>query len=104
MLISEITILGLLGLKQSVVASILMIPLLIVTVLFNIYVKQQHFSIAEHLPTAKCLDVDVRKGEEGFQSDFLVGAYTQPALKSKKEVLPENLSTTSPGYPDEETP
>jgi hypothetical protein len=103
MIIAEFTILGLLGLKESAVAPILMIPLLIVTVLFNIYVKQKHFSIAEHLPAGKCLNVDLER-KDTFDTSFLRDAYLHPHLKVDKELLPGNSELVSPPPRNEEAP
>ena len=107
MVISEITVLGLLGIKLSIVGALLMLPLLLVTVLFNIYVRQKHFFIAEHLPSSKSLEADLSREEEGFQTDFLLGVYTQPELKAEKEALPDNLLdpiNDVDGVQDEEVP
>eukprot|EP00339_Tiarina_fusa_P000668 CAMPEP_0117082154 /NCGR_PEP_ID=MMETSP0472-20121206/57867_1 /TAXON_ID=693140 ORGANISM="Tiarina fusus, Strain LIS" /NCGR_SAMPLE_ID=MMETSP0472 /ASSEMBLY_ACC=CAM_ASM_000603 /LENGTH=929 /DNA_ID=CAMNT_0004810305 /DNA_START=7 /DNA_END=2796 /DNA_ORIENTATION=+ len=104
LVIAELTVLGLLGLKESAIAATLMIPLLVVTVLFNIYVKQKHFSVAEHLPSGKCLAADEERNADGFDPSFLQDAYLHPDLKAKKTLLPDNIPGSPAAERDEEAP
>jgi len=90
MLIAQFTIVGLMALKQAAVATPLMIPLIVITVLFNGYVRQQHFRVAEFLPTRESLKEDLRNGP-GFDLSFTTGAYLQDEMQVKKK-LPENLN------------
>ena len=90
MLIAQFTIVGLMALKKSVIAFPLMIPLIVVTVLFNAYIRQQHFRTAEFLPSRECLKEDLRNGPD-FDLSFTKGAYLQEELRHKRK-FPENLS------------
>ena len=95
MIMSQVTMLGVLALSKSAIASAMMIPLLIITVLFTFYINQQHFALTEHLPAKDALMVDLRNknnnpgGEMNF--DFLKDKYIQPELRDR-EVWPENLN------------
>lgn len=91
-LIGEITIAGFLGLKKTPAASALMIPLLIITILFVIYLGQQHFLMTKFLSAQQCMDED-RKNNAGRPMDLsgLKGKYVQPEMRNKKE-YPTNAS------------
>jgi hypothetical protein len=87
--IAEITITGLLALKKARIAYSLMFPLLAITVLFNVYIKQEHFRVAENLASRECLKTDLQNGD--LDMSFVKGAFTQPELKANDE-FPENIS------------
>ena len=89
MLIAQFTIVGLMALKKSVIAFPLMIPLIVITVLFNAYIRQQHFRTAEFLPSRECLKEDLRNGPD-FDLTFTKGAYLQGEMRYKLK-FPENL-------------
>lgn len=92
MIIAEITIVGLLALKVAAVASAMMLPLLVITILFSMYINQQHFKMTERLPSRECVATDMKNREEGeTEYEFLRVAYVQPELR-EKEVLPENVT------------
>ncbi|KAL7578677.1 hypothetical protein ACA910_009816 [Epithemia clementina (nom. ined.)] len=88
MLIAQFTIFGLLGLKKAVKQIPLFIPLLIITVLFNFYIRQQHFRVASYLPTRECLKEDLQR-DQNFDFSFVQGAYVQPGLAAKTDVGPD---------------
>lgn len=67
----------------------MMVPLIIITLLFNAYLRQQHYRVANYLPSHDCMIADVRNA--GMDLTFLDGSYVQPELQDK-EVFPENLS------------
>jgi predicted RNase H-like HicB family nuclease len=99
-IVAEFTVVGLLGIKQSPIAAGLMFPLLIVTILFVIYIKQKHLSQPEYLPARRCIIIDLDNEEDGqFDDSFVYRAYTHPDLKTEKEVLPDNM--TAAGSRDE---
>lgn len=85
-----VKVVGLLALKQSVVATPMMIPLIVITILFNAYLRQQHFRVAEYLPSRECLKADLTNGPD-FDLSFTKDAYLQGELR-EKHVNPENLS------------
>jgi hypothetical protein len=90
LLIAQFTILGLLGLKKATIAAPLMIPLIVVQFLFNAYIGQEHFRVAENLPSRECLKVDQQNGPD-FDLSFVKGAYVQEELTAE-EAYPEELS------------
>lgn len=91
-LIGEVTIVGFLALKKTPAASALMIPLLIITILFVIYLGQQHFKMTKFLSSSQCMDTD-RKNNIGrpMNMELLKGQYIQPELRDKRK-YPENVS------------
>ena len=68
-----------------------MVPLIALTVLFNAYIRQQHFRVAEYLPSRECLKSDLQNGPN-LDLSFTTGAYLQEELREKK-VFPHNLSS-----------
>ncbi|KAL7556777.1 hypothetical protein ACA910_005220 [Epithemia clementina (nom. ined.)] len=101
MLIAQVTIFGLLGLKKAAKQIPLFFPLPIITVLFNFYIRQMHFRVASYLPTDECLVEDTSL-DESCDLSFLRGAYTQPQLTAERNPIPEgNLEgvlRTTEGY------
>ena len=92
LLIAELTIVGFLAMKTSPIASGLMIPLLVLTILWAIYMKQKHFKATNYLPGCDCVDVDQKNNLEGpMDMSFLKGLYIQPELRDK-ELYPTNAS------------
>jgi hypothetical protein len=90
MIIAEVTIVGLLALKKAAAASAMMFPLLVITILFSVYINQQHFRMTEHLPARDCLTIDLRNNAEGeMDYEFLRDTFIQPELRDR-ELLPEN--------------
>jgi hypothetical protein len=93
LVVAEITVLALLGIKKSPIAAALMLPLLIVTIFFVAYIKQKHLSQPEYLPARRCIIADFENEEHGQLDDsFLYRAYTHPDLKTDKEALPDNMT------------
>eukprot|EP00522_Entomoneis_paludosa_P010249 CAMPEP_0172440364 /NCGR_PEP_ID=MMETSP1065-20121228/1000_1 /TAXON_ID=265537 /ORGANISM="Amphiprora paludosa, Strain CCMP125" /LENGTH=974 /DNA_ID=CAMNT_0013189155 /DNA_START=177 /DNA_END=3101 /DNA_ORIENTATION=- len=99
MFIAQVTIFGLLGLKKGVKQLPLYIPLMCITVLFNLYIRQNHFRVARYLPTRECLKADLARD---FSTIFERGAYVQPQLKADKEVQPDSCPSTQGNMTDEE--
>eukprot|EP00536_Pseudo-nitzschia_multiseries_P006000 jgi/Psemu1/239012/estExt_Genewise1.C_1230035 len=92
LIIAEVTIVGFLALKNAPVAYSLMLPLLYVTVLFNVYIRQKHFAVANFLPGCVCVEADSRNNADGpMDMRFLTNQYQQPELRDK-EVYPSNAS------------
>lgn len=63
--------------------------LIIFTILFNAHLRQEHFRVAEYLPTKECLKVDIRNGDD-FAVALVKGAYLQKELR-EKELFPDNV-------------
>jgi Calcium-dependent channel, 7TM region, putative phosphate len=63
------------------------IPLVIATVLFNLYIRQKHFHIARYLSSVTCVELDEKNKspEDKGAFDFLKDKYLQPALLSEEE-------------------
>lgn len=64
--------------------------LIVVTMLFNGYIRQEHFRVADVLPSNECLKMDLRRGLEEMDTGFLVGAYLQDEMQDK-ELFPEDM-------------
>ena len=86
MIIAEIAIVGMIALQKSPIASAMMFPLVVVTILFSVYIKQQHFRVAAFIPARDAMLVDEKN--EGDSLEFLQGQYIQPELREKTK-LPE---------------
>lgn len=83
MIIAEVTLIGILSIKQGLIATTLMIPLVAITVLFSLYLNQRHYLVTGHLPSTQCKRED--KSNEGqLDFSFLKGAYVQPSLKTRE--------------------
>jgi hypothetical protein len=54
MLISEVTLIGIVLLKKGYIAGGLLVPLIICTALFVSYIKKRHFLVTEYAPTSLC--------------------------------------------------
>ncbi|CAB9506136.1 CSC1-like protein [Seminavis robusta] len=101
-LIAEITIFGLMALKKSAMPT-LMIPLLVVTSMFSIYIRNQHFRVAEHLPTRLCLSQDYRNRD--LDMGFVKDCYLQQEMTEKQAIPnlpPQRLRELHLGNLDEE--
>ncbi len=90
MFIAQFTLIGIMSLKQSVVCSTLLVPLLAITSLFALYLEQEHYKVTVFLPSTICNYVDTIN-EGRLDKSFLQGQYVQPALKAK--ILLPNDST-----------
>jgi hypothetical protein len=80
---------GLLALKKAGIASVLMFPLIIITILFNAYIRQQHFRVTENLTSRECLKTDLQNSSLDFDLSFVKDAYVQPEMHY---VFPKNMS------------
>ncbi len=89
MVISQLTLLGLLALKQSRFASPAVIPLLVITMLFILFLNREHSSVSKFLPTRDCILKDSENHAEGeMDMEFVRNAYLQPSLQNKA-VMPD---------------
>jgi hypothetical protein len=90
MLIAQITLAGLLILKKAKYATPALVPLMIITILFNFWLHKKHFLVTKHLPTRECLRLDKNNHKQGYRDfRFLQGKYLQPALH-EKYVFPDS--------------
>ena len=79
-LIAQLTLVGFLTLKRSAIGAGLMIPLVVMTCLFIIYLGQRHFKIGTHLPARACLSQDMANHDDGVAYDEFKNQYKNPAL------------------------
>mmetsp|Transcript_20895 Transcript_20895/g.31647 ORF Transcript_20895/g.31647 Transcript_20895/m.31647 type:complete len:914 (+) Transcript_20895:35-2776(+) len=86
-IISEITMAGVLALKGGVVASPLLFPLIVGTFLFKLYLNQQHILITKNLPSTMAVEQDLN---HPMRSQLEQGAYRQPALQ-ERYLVPSNM-------------
>ena len=97
MVIAQVTILGFLALKKAVAAMPLMMPLVVITLLFNLYTRQQHYRVGFHVASEECFEMDDMERLEEEELDLaslFKNAYLQPALKVKMvnpDIPPEVL-------------
>ena len=89
MLIAQFTIIGLLGLKKAGIAVPLMVPLIVLTFLFNGYIRQEHFRVAEFLPTNECLATDKAR-TDGVDMSKFQSSYLQDELR-ERTIIPSDL-------------
>ena len=90
MIISEITLMGVILLKEAFIPGVLLVPLIACSFLFLSYIKQQHFLVTENVPSNLCAQEDkVNYGKIDFK--LLEDQYLQSALKSVYE-FPDNIS------------
>jgi len=85
MLIAQLTLVGMLALKKAPIQSLLMIPLIVITILFNFYIGMKHFYVTNHLPTRLCLQLDRKHhANGGLDFNFVRQKYLQPALLERQ--------------------
>jgi hypothetical protein len=89
MIVSELTLIGIVFLKLAFIPGVLLIPLIVCTFLFASYLKQQHFKVTEYVPSTVCVAVD--RKNQNMDLDFLKGQYKQSAL-TETIVYPENFT------------
>ena len=80
MVIGELTIAAFLALKRTLVAGPLMIPLLIWTILFIVYVKESHFAAGTFLAASICMEDDAANQALGVDFNQFENSYKHPAL------------------------
>lgn len=85
--IAEGCVVAILFLRKAGIVTPLMIPLFVLTGLFNAYIRQDHFPVTENLPSKECLDQDNLMEDE--PTEFLERAYLQEDLQHK-ELFPDD--------------
>ena len=99
MIIAEIILFVVLLLKAAFIAAMLLLPLIIGTILFDIYFKRRHYYVTSYLPLGDCEEQDSLDKSEGMTYEWLVDAYLQPALHPEMRVKwPKNYHEIDPGY------
>ena len=89
MIVSEITLIGMIFLKKAFIAGVALVPLIVCSFLFLSYIKQQHFRVIEYVPSTLCSKTD-KANHDNLNLSFLKDQYLQAALKKKFE-FPENM-------------
>jgi hypothetical protein len=67
-----------------------MIPIIIITFLFNGYIRKQHFRVSQYLPSRECLKADLQNGPD-FDLSFTQDAYLQDEMRYRVK-YPENIA------------
>jgi Calcium-dependent channel, 7TM region, putative phosphate len=78
--IAELTLWGFLGIKKAGVAISTMIPLMVMTALFIVYLIQNFFSLGQYLPAHTGLGQDLDNAEAGVDFEPFRNMYRHPAL------------------------
>lgn len=86
-LIAEVTLAGVISIKEAIISSTLMIPLICGTCLFILYLEQQHYRVTLFLPSTLCKLEDAKINKK-LDKSFLKEQYIQPALRKKIEPSP----------------
>ncbi|EEQ98658.1 Sporulation-specific protein, putative [Perkinsus marinus ATCC 50983] len=84
LIIAEFTIIAVIGIKEGKIVAPLMAPLFIMTILFWVYLEQQHFTVAQYLPSYTAANIDNIYNEyndDRITTSSWKGAYMQEALK-----------------------
>lgn len=81
--IAQLTLLGFLGLKKAAIAAPMMVPLLIFTILFILYLHERHFKIGRNLPARACLRQDMENIEDEVDFSSFKNEYKNPALMAR---------------------
>ena len=69
----------------------MMIPLIVVTVLFEVYLLQRHFNVARRLSSEDCVKFDVRNDlNESTAKELFGRPYLQPALRAAQDLEMES--------------
>jgi hypothetical protein len=78
--IAQLTLFGFLGIKKAGVAISTMIPLMIMTALFIVYLIQNFFTLGQYLPAHTGLSQDLDNNEAGVDFEPFRNLYRHPAL------------------------
>jgi hypothetical protein len=85
LLISQLTLIGLLVLKKSKYAGPAVAPLMGVTILFIVFINRKHTLLTKYLPTRDCILVDRDNNANGVDDDlFRRDKYLHPALRAAR--------------------
>lgn len=86
LLIAELTLAGLLALKQSRFAGPAVGPLIVLTVLFILFINAKHSHVMRFLPTRDCVEIDQANAKAGNTDfTFCKGEYLQPSLRKHRD-------------------
>ena len=97
MILAEIVLCAVLFLKGGVVSGPLMVPLIVITILFDIYFKKRHYMVTNFLPLGDAAAQDKENRDEGMTYEWLEDAYLQPAM-AKRFDFPDNYGRVDEAY------
>jgi len=83
MVISQLTIIAVLGIKEGPSQAALTFPLVLITLYFGSYIGQQHYRVSRILPSADAADTDKAREKSGFPFNTFQNLYLQRALGKK---------------------
>ena len=83
MVISQLTIIAVLGIKEGPSQAVLTFPLVVITLYFGSYIGQQHYRVSRILPSADAAATDKAREESGFPFNTFQNLYLQRALGKK---------------------
>lgn len=90
-LIAEGILMSYMGIVHAAAQFYMMIPLIVVTVLFEVYLLQRHFNVARRLSSEDCVKFDVRNDLNETTAKELFGRpYLQPALRAAQNLEMES--------------
>jgi calcium permeable stress-gated cation channel len=95
MVLAELILITFMGLAKARPQLYMLCPLVMITGLFVIYLRQQHFRVARYLSSVTCDEVDTRtnlKNCDDVVLDFLKDKYLQPVLKTMYETAEKHTS------------
>jgi len=102
MVIAQLTLIGLLALKQNPYSAPALGPLLALTIMFILYINSEHSLVAGYLPTRECVERDDENSAEGpMDMSFAKGAYLQPSLKRSDPIEPDRCIGSTDGDPSQ---
>ena len=96
MVIAQVTLWGLLGIRQAVVAVSMMIPLMVVTGIFIVYLAQHYFWLGKYLPAHCGLSQDLDNAEAGVDFSTFHDLYKNPVLKTQPIDVEQYKHTNRP--------
>ena len=97
MILAEIVLCAVLFLKGGVVSGPLMVPLIVITILFDIYFKKRHYMVTNFLPLGDAAAQDKENQDEGMTYEWLEDTYLQPAM-AKRVDFPDNYGRVDEAY------
>ncbi|OQS02088.1 hypothetical protein THRCLA_05512 [Thraustotheca clavata] len=87
--ISQITLIGLLSLKEAPSQVLVALILPALTALFNWYMRALYPPVSEYLPIATCVELDAFRAKTDQVPDIDSNLYKQPAMLATEPLAPE---------------
>jgi calcium permeable stress-gated cation channel len=93
-LVAEIILLTFMALSKAQNQSYALCPLILSTVIFCLYIRQRHFTVAKYLSLETCDEVDEQNNFQKISSNdlkFLSEKFLQPELIAMRDILKETV-------------